>query len=274
MIKKILQIIAAVIFFIWAKWLASDELRPELSGISIGFIAALIIQFLCDLYEDRNFLLLYINSLFLKRNSELRLSIAYLFKIECRGKYLLVKNSRFETDTYQPVGGVYKYYHPEAMHELNAMSIITDTSIDNDEKSEYDLRLKMSKRKHLRKFIKWFFNSEKRESAPWREFQEELVDSNILAYNHFKYIYYDLVGQHFEAIHFDTYFKVDTLKYVDVYTPRYINQKQKDEIENLLSISSDDFIWVTEEEIRKKLSADGKRISDHAHKIFLTKKLS
>ena len=274
MSKNVLQIIAGIIFFIWAKWLASDELRPELFGMAIGVAAALIIEVLYFLYNERSFLCLYFNSMILKPNSEIRLSIAYLFKIECKGKYLLVKNSRFDTDTYQPVGGVYKYYHPEATNELNCMEIITDTSIENDKKSEHDLRLKMTKRKHLRKFTKWFFGSEKRESDPWREFQEELVDSNILPLEHFKYIYYDLIGQHFEPIHFDAYFKVDTFKYVDVYTPRYINQKQKNEVENLLAMTSDDFIWVTEEEIKKKFSDDGKRISDHAHKIFITKKLS
>ena len=82
-----------------------------------------------------------------------------------------------------------------------------------------------------------------------------------------------MVGQHFEPIHEDSYYKIDTFKYVEVFTPRYTNQKQKDEIEKLLSVSSDDFIWVTEEEIKKKFTIDGKRISDHAHKIFFTKKL-
>lgn len=272
--KNVLQIVAGIIFFIWAKWLASDELRPELFGMAIGVASALIIQVIYFLYNERNLLQLYVNSLILKRNSEIRLSIAYLFKIECRGKYLLVKNSRFEKVTYQPVGGVYKFYHPEATNELSCMSIITDNSIKNDEKSEYDLRLKMSKRKYLRRFIKWFFNSEKRETDPWREFYEELIGTNILPSTQFNYIYYNLVGQHFEPIHEDPYYKVDTFKYVDVYTPRYINQKQMDEVENLLSINSDDFIWVTEEEIKKKFSKDGKRISDHAHKIFITKKLS
>ena len=260
MSKNVLQILAGIIFFIWAKWLASDELRPELFGMAIGVAAALIIKILFFLYSERNFLPLYFNSMILKPNSEIRLSIAYIFKIECRGKYLLVKNNHFKKVTYQPVGGVYKFYHPEATNKLSCMSIITDNSIKNDERSEHDLRSKMSKRKYLRRFIKWFMNSGERETDPWREFYEELIGTNILPSKQFNYIYYNLVGQHFESIHEDPYYKIDTFKYVDVYTPRYINQKQKDEIENLLSLSSDDFIWATEEEIRKKFSDDGKRI--------------
>ena len=274
MSKNILQFLAGIIFFIWAQWLSSDELRPELYGMTIGIAAALIIEIFYFLYNERNFLGLYINCFLLKPNSEIRLSIAYLYKIECRGKYLLVKNSRFEKVTYQPVGGVYKYYHPEATTKLSHMSMLTDNSIKNDERSEHDLRSKMTKRKYLRKFIKWFFNSEERETDPWREFYEELVATNVLPFEHFNYVYYNLVGQHFEPIHKDPYYKVDTFKYVDIYTPRYINQKQKDEIEKLLSINSEMFIWVTEEEIKKKFSNDGKRISDHAHKIFFTKKLN
>lgn len=272
--KHILKIIAGIIFFIWAKWFSSSELRPELYGMSIGVAAALIIEVIYLLYNNRNMIDIYLKSLVFNRSSELRLSIAYLFRIECKGRYLLVKNSRFEKETYQPVGGVYKYFHPEATKKLNSMSITTDTLIKNDEKSEHDLRVKMKQRKNLRDFVKWFFSSEEREKDPWREFQEELIEVGILPAKHFKCIYYDLVGQHFEPIHQDPYFKIDTLKYVDIYVPRFVNHYQEKELEKLLSIRSDKFIWVTEEEIKKKFSKDGKRISDHAHKIFHTKKLN
>ena len=272
--KNLLMIVAGILFFTWGRWFSSDDLRPELYGMSIGIFATLIIDLIYKLYSERNFLRLYLNSQILKRNSELRLSIAYLFKIEMKGKYLMVKNSRFPKETYQPVGGVYKYFHPEASKELGCMTIITDNAIENDKKSEYDLRVKMSKRKNLRKFIKWFFDSPNREKDPWREFYEELVETQILPSNHFNFIFYDLVGQHFEDIHRDLKYKIDTFKYVDVYTPRYVNQKQIDEIEKLLEANSDEFIWVTEEEISAKFSKDGKRISDHAHKIFFTKKLN
>ncbi|MCB0632747.1 MAG: hypothetical protein R2824_24175 [Saprospiraceae bacterium] len=274
MIKNILQVGAGTIFFIWGNWFAESDLRPELLGMAIGIIAALSIELIYFLYTERYFLQLYLNCLILKRNSELRLSIAYIFKIEVRGKYLLVKNSRFNIPTYQPVGGVYKYFHPEATKVLSNMSVVADNAIDNDEKSEFDLRQKMSKRKNIRKFLKWFFGSIERESDPWREFYEELVATKILPSEKFKYIYYDLTGQHFEPIHFDNYFNIDTLKYVDVYTPRFVNQQQKDELDKIFLIKSDEYIWVTEDEISKKFSRDGKRISDHAHKIFFTKKLN
>ncbi len=268
MSKNVLQILSGIGFFIWARWLASDELRPELFGIAIGIFAVLLIELVYFLFTEYKYFRLYLRCFVLSPNSEIRLSMAYLFKIECRGKYLLVKNSRFENETYQPVGGVYKYFHPEATDKLSKMSIITDNSIQNDEVSEHDLRLKMSESKYLRKFLKWFSRSQERETYPFREFYEELVATNILPKVHFNYVYCNLVGQHFEPIHKDPYYKLDTFKYVDVYTPRYINRMQEDEVVKLLSIKSERFIWVTEEEIKKKFSNDGKRISDHTNKIF------
>ena len=92
--KNILQILAGIIFFIWAKWFASIGLQSNLYGMAIGVAVTLLIKFGYFLYNERNFLSLYFNSLIQKRNSEIRLSIAYLFKIECRGKYLLVKKEK------------------------------------------------------------------------------------------------------------------------------------------------------------------------------------
>ncbi len=273
MIKNILQIIAGVSFLVWANWFASSDLKPELIGMSIGIGTALLIQFLVFLYQKHEFLRIFLNCLVINRNKPLRLSMAYLFRIEAKGKYLLIKNSRFKTPTYQPVGGVYKYFHPEAKKDLHSFSIVTDNSIENDEKSENDLRIKMRKRSYIRKFINWFFSNVDREVDPWREFHEELVKPKIIPPNKFPFIFYDLIGQYFEPIHFDSYFKIDTLKYVDVFTPRFTNQKQKHELEKLLADESDDFIWATEEEIKNKISNGGKRIAPHTHKIFHIKKL-
>lgn len=271
--KYILQIVIGIGTFAWGKWFASDNLQPELYGITIGIGIVLIIALITFIINERALIGVYLNCFLFKRNEELRLSIAYLFKIEVQGKYLLVRNSRFNSTTYQPVGGVYKYYHPEATKTLCDMSIIPDNDIGNDDISEYDLRLRMRERKNIRSFIQWFFSKCDRELDPWREFYEELVATKILPSKDFKYIHYDLVGQHFEPIHRDEHFKVDTFKYVDIYTPKFINQKQRDKLKQLLSDSNPDFIWVTEAEINCKRSNDGKRISDHAYKIFHTKKL-
>lgn len=270
--RAILEILFAIIFWVWGKWFAGQNLQPELYGMSIGFTAALLIEVVVFLYKERAFLLLYWDCLKPWIRPELRLTIAYLYRIEMNGKYLLVKSNRL-VNTYQPVGGVYKYFHPEAKKALDGIGAITDNNIPNDEDSEFDLRLNFTKRRKIRKFLKWFFNAEGREWDPWREFYEELVVPGILPAAHFPYIHYDLVGQHFDRIHYDTRFRVDTFKYADIYVPKFVSSEQVAEIRKLMNTPSDEYIWVTHDEISRGKSNDGHLIAEQTHKIFHTQKL-
>lgn len=271
-IKVLLEILVGVVFLIWGKYYADDNLRPELYGMAIGAAAVLLIEFISFIYDEWSFLGLYMNCFTYKKRPAIRLTISYLYKIEVQGKYLLVK-SRHIPNTYQPVGGVYKYFHEEAINDLNCMSILPDNHIQNDNINEYDLRLKMNERKNIRKFLKWFFSKKERELDPWREFYEELVDTGILSATNFKYIHYELVGQHFEPIHYDTRFRIDTFKYADIYTPKFVCNNQFEEVKRLLAVNSTEFIWATEQEVINKTTTDGKRIADHTFKIFHTKRL-
>lgn len=176
-------------------------------------------------------------------------------------------------DTYQPVGGVYKYFNPDGKTHLEKLGIITDNFITNDEVSEFDLRVKMRSRNRIQGFIDWFFSKENREIDPWREFYEELVEPGILPLSTFGYMHYELIGQHIEDIHYDPFFRIDTFKYADIYKPKYVNTDQEKAVKNLSLHQSNDYIWVTEQEIMQERSNDGKRIAEHTKKIFQTKKL-
>lgn len=251
---------------------AGANLQPELYGMGIGIAAALLIELVTILFKEKAFLKLYWDCYKPFKNPNLRLTISYLYNIEIQGRYLLVKSKRI-ANTYQPVGGVYKYFHPEATNDLNCIGAIPDNAIPNDDISESDLRMKLRNRRNLAKFLKWFFSLKEREWDPWREFYEELVATGILPENEFHYIHYELVGEHFEPIHFDTHFKVDTFKYADIYTPKFVSEKQKEELKKLRFVNSSEFIWATEDEIMNKVTVDGKRIADHTYKIFHSKKL-
>jgi len=266
--KNILELLAGIVLLIWASFFAGSDIKPELQGMSIGIFLTLLINVISFLYNEWSLLGIYSNSYLHKPNAPLRLSFAYLFRIEHNGKYLLVKNNRFTTPTYQPVGGVYKYFSPEGKKALNKLGIVTDNSIENDEKSEFDLRVKMRKRVRLRAFIKWFQTGTQRETNPWREFYEELIVTGALPGKQFPYLFFDQVGSHFEPIHLDEYFGLDTLKYADIYVPRFINQEQSDILGTLMEASNEEIIWVTEEEINRRQSKCGKRIAPHTYKIF------
>jgi hypothetical protein len=273
MIRPLLEFIALVIILSWAKWFADDNIQSELYGIVIGLILSLIIGAVVWIYKERDLLLIYWQCYRSWEPSELRLTFAYLYKIEVNGRYLLVKSNRF--NTYQPVGGVYKYFHPETVREFHTIGVVPDNKIKNDADSEHDIRLILQKKKNLRKFFKWFFRKENRETDPWREFYEELVRPGIVAASKFGYIHYELVGQHIEPIHMDTFFNIDTLKYVDVYIPKFLNNEQVEEVRHLQTLShpNPDYIWVTRQEIMQGLSDNGYSIAEHTRKIFHNKML-
>lgn len=270
--RVIVEICLGVLFLVWGKWFADQNLQPELYGMAIGMAGAVLVEFILFLYDKRSFLKLYWDCWKPFVNNEIRLTIAYLFRIEANGKYLLVKSRRIE-NLYQPVGGVYKYFYPEAQKDLARLCIVTDNNIPNDNHSEYDLRLKQKDRKCLPKFLNWFFSYEERETGPWREFYEELIQTGILPQNEFGYIYYELIGQHFEPIYYDKFFKIDTFKYADIYIPRFASNKQVELLKALMLDTNPEYIWVTEEEIMRGKSDHGHDIADHTYKIFNTKML-
>ena len=270
--KKILELLLGITLFVWAKQIADANLQAELFGMAIGIAGIFLIELVDYMIMERRFLKIYWDCYKPFQRPELRLTFSYLFRIEMNGRYLLIKSNRIE-NTYQPVGGVYKYFNPEATGELIRIGAIPDNNIPNDGISEYDLRMNLTNRKKIGSFLKWFFSIKNRECDPWREFYEELVSSNILSADKFGYIHYELVGQHLEPIHYDKFFKVDTLKYADIYIPKFLNNSQIEEVKKLFSSSSSEFIWVTKDEIIKGISNDSKRIAEHTHKIFDTNKL-
>ena len=272
MLKKLLEIVLVIALFIWASFTKDTNLQAELYGMVIGGSAILIIDGIVFIYNERAFLNLYWDCFKPFVRPELRLTIAYLYRIEMNGKYLLVKSKRLH-NTYQPVGGVYKYYNPEAKLELDKIGAITCNKVGNDDVSEFDLRLNLTNRNKIIRFLKWFFKAEKREIDPWREFYEELVSTEILPAKAFTYIHYELVGQHFEQIHWDEFFEINTFKYADIYVPKFINARQIEEVKKLLSHSSDEYIWATRKEIMQGKSTRNELIAEHSYKIFHNKKL-
>lgn len=263
----LIQLSICVVAFFWAKWFANAELQARLYSIAIGTIIAVFAQVIMSFYKKRKWIWIYwdaYNPFY--RRKEIRLSISYLFNIEVQGKYLLVRSHRFP-DQFQPVGGVYKYSNPEGKKDLLKMTINTDSNIENDDVSECDLRVKMDNKHFLPRFLEWFIRGENRETDPWREFYEELVEPGILSTENFKYIQYDLVAQHPSRLEHSSFHNIDEFLYADIFTLRYINTRQEEEIRQLLNANHPDVAWATKTEIERG-RIDDKRISAHSRKIF------
>ena len=84
----------------------NDSFSNTLFNVSIEMVGGILLFGLIQVLQNIKQLWFYFQTQFLYRKKEIRLSIAYLFRINIDGKYLLVK-SRLKP-IYQPVGGAFK----------------------------------------------------------------------------------------------------------------------------------------------------------------------
>jgi hypothetical protein len=233
--------------------------------VALGLLIAGIIDLLVYLYENRKQLgMLQVH--FARPNRSIRITTAYLFRIEKNGKYLLIKRHKKDMVGYQPVGGAYKYFKEENRKLFDELGITPCTKIAPDSDTENDLRIILKRRKKLPKYLKWLAGRENREIDPTREFDEELVVPGLLpeeAFRHFKYNY---VGKHQE---FDrnSPLGIDEFRYADIFELRVETDAQRKAIQ-ALEANSDEVIFASAEEINKGRTNNGKVILPHTFKIL------
>lgn len=195
----------------------------------------------------------------------IRITIAYLFRIEIDGKYMLIRNNR-KVPGFQPVGGVYKYLRRENAEFFDNLGLIPDTKIPRDTVAEDDLRMNLGKRYRLLKFIHWFHKKKNREVDPWREFYEELIKPGILSHGEFPHIQYRHVRQHTEIV-YSTHFGITEYKLADIYELQFSTDAQKQEIRDLIETGHENVIFATADEIRNRIQGEN-IITEHSFKIL------
>lgn len=204
------------------------------------------------------------------KNTLIRISFAYLFRIKVGNKYLLVKNAR-GTGKYQPVGGVYKFRGAEKEALRNLFQIVDDDKIDIDDSSRDDYRLRL-KNRDLRKFVKRFDGRADRENIAdlSREFKEEVACGPVAGWDR---IEYRVCGRHITKLQFSDHFQIYELLLADV-VDLLPTKKQEDDLRSLVErCASGKFRWATAEEIRS-LGTDvasgdlEASIAEHSKKIL------
>lgn len=206
---------------------------------------------------------------FIKDDTIVRISFAYLYRIKIGNQYLLVQNTR-NTGKYQPVGGVYKIQGNEKNELKNLFQIKDDNKIPIDESSRDDYRLRMEN-KYLRRFVKRFDKKANREriNNVSREFKEELVDTGILNWNAIKYRF---CGRHMTELQFGEHFQIYELLLADI-VELIPTSEQEQDLKRLMGISSEKYKFATAEEITC-LGMDTESgylyewIADHTKKIL------
>lgn len=183
----------------------------------------------------------------LYRKKEVRLSFAYLFRIEIDGKYLLVKGKRLSKQ-FQPVGGVYKFYS-EAKPTLEKFKYRVDTQMGNIDETD-DLRI-FIKGRYLLQFMDWFLSMKDREYDPYREFSEELLDTKLLPLHEFKSIRYRKIGVHNDGITYSKYLNCNEVVYADVFEIT-LTDRQKQAVRKAINDNPDLICLATADELRKE----------------------
>ncbi len=209
----------------------------------------------------------------LQKDTFIRISFAYLFRITIDGEYFLVKNTR--TNKYQPVGGAYKFYEEEANYLSEYIPVESDDRIPIDKRTKQDYRL-LVKNKDLRKFVERFDKTPHRENLAdlSREFVEELFTTNILDENKFGNLSYKYCGRHLTNIEYGNVFNHYELLLADIVEVRLTNE-QEDLFRKLMQNDCDKYHFAKSMEIRSygvtKYGTDDLKdnIANHTSKILI-----
>ena len=206
----------------------------------------------------------------LKKDSLIRISFAYLFRIKINNKYFLVFNNR--TKKFQPVGGAYKFYKNEEIYLNENLAVKSDDFIPLNQKTERDYRL-LVKNKDLSKFIKRFNSTNERETVKdlSREFIEEIFQTKILNREQFSELSYTYCGRHIAEMTKDKYEHYELL-FADIINLR-LNKKQEQLFKSLENKSSDKYIFATANQIKNygivhATDSLDDNIANHTYKIL------
>lgn len=148
------------------------------------------------------------------RNKRIRVSVSYLIRVKIGEKFLLVKGEKI--NQWQPVGGVYKTFKDTESALSDLLVKYDDESTPHRPGCERDLRITLPRR-NIIKFIRWFESGKEREVGPWREFYEELIETNILPQKEFHFIFARFIRRHRTPIHYSPHFNQDEILVADIY---------------------------------------------------------
>ena len=269
----VLWIVLSLIF-IFAIWYSNENELGICEAIG-GALAAIFIEkvwFACQDIADstdwKSSQRKLLRSGIIKKDTLVRISFAYLYRIKVGNEYLLVKNAR-GTGKYQPVGGVYKIHGDERFRLNSLFHVVDDNKVPIDESSRDDYRLQMPCH-YLRKFVKRFDSKKanrERINNVSREFREELA--GVLDWTSLSYRY---CGRHMTELKYGDHFCCYELLLADV-VELLPTDEQRIELERLKTQVSKVYQFATSEEIKALGVIPGTQkleewIADHSMKMI------
>lgn len=180
--------IVGVVYF--TNYYPTNAWAIVLTALLVNIASSPIYVGIIELLYNLNQIPLWVKAKIIFRNQEVRLSIAYLYRIKVHDKYLLVKSRK--RNQFQLVGGAYKTL-PGSEKVFKKYKVNPDRLFETEHGiAKNDLRFTLPG-KYVLKIISWFHSREDRETSQWREFCEELLSTDILDKQVFRYIDYRYV---------------------------------------------------------------------------------
>lgn len=231
--------------------LKSIPVGPMLGSLIAGISIPYLFPSIVDLTDNENWKSSQrklIRAGILQKETAVRISFAYLFRIKIDGKYFLVQNSR--TKKYQPVGGAYKFTEQEEAYLRDNIPVENDDRIPGNRITKRDYRL-LVKNKYLRKFIRRFNKTQYRENIEnlSREFIEEIFATGILDKNLFGVLSYKYCGRHMTNVELSNVFCHYELLLADIVEVQ-LSDAQEDLFRNLMKTECDKYHFATADEIK------------------------
>lgn len=186
-----------------------------------------------------------------------RISAAYLFRIVLDDKYLLVRGRRFKNQ-FQPVGGVYKT-NTRSAEAMRRLGVTDDHFISFDPDLAHDLRIRI-KGARIPSFMRWFDSGHGRETSPWREFREELLETQYLDEELFKDIEYEFLERKLQFRYSDQA-ECWELLIANIYELLPTPGQQLD-LQRASKQHNADYRWVTSDTISQRTTAAGRPESE------------
>lgn len=222
-----------------------------LGSLIAGIVIPYLIQSIVDLTDNTNWKSSQRKlkrAGILQKDTMIRISFAYLFRIKVDGKYFLVQSTR--TKKYQPVGGAYKFYKEEGDYLRDNIPIEYDDRIPVDEITQRDYRL-LVKNRDLRKFVRRFNRTQYRENISdlSREFVEEIFSAGILDKSTFGTLTYKYCGRHMTDVMYGNVFEHYELLLADIVEVQLSNV-QEQLFRNLMESKSDKYYFASASEIK------------------------
>jgi SMODS-associated NUDIX domain len=164
---------------------SSDSISNTIFNLSVELVGGILLYALLQFLQNMNQFWFYFQTQYILRKNEVRLSIAYLYRIKVNNHYLLVKSRT--RNYFQPVGGAFKTL-PGSEKIFEKLEVKPDRLIETEHGvAKGDLRVYVQGINVI-EFLEWFNSKEDRELSPWREFCEEMISTDILPWKEFRYI--------------------------------------------------------------------------------------